>query len=168
MWQNREAAKVERAKLKRLRKLHGIYPSISMFNLLQLPLHMTYISLINKLSYSYDITPAMLTEGFLWFRDLSSPDPFSILPIMGGVLNVLNMLNSTVSNTSPTMRKFRRYIIVLPLISIPIQMTFPVAFNLYWIASSSVQLAILLAFRQDRFRHFMGVPDYLPGSKLER
>ena len=110
----------------------------------------------------------MLTEGMLWFRDLSSPDPFSILPIVGGVLNVLNMLNSTVSNSSPTMRKFRRYIIVLPLISIPIQMTFPVAFNLYWIASSSVQLAILLAFRQDRFRLFMGVPDYLPGSKLER
>ena len=65
-----------------------------MGNLLQLPLHMTYISLINKLSYNYDISPAMLTEGMLWFRDLSSPDPYCILPIMGGAINVLNMLNT--------------------------------------------------------------------------
>ena len=47
-------------------------------------------------------------------------------------------------------------------------MTFPVAFNLYWIASSSVQLGILTAFRRDNFRRFMGVPDFLPGSKLEK
>jgi len=120
---------------------------ISLFNLLQLPLHMTYMSLINKLSYNYDISPAMLTEGFLWFRDLSSPDPFSILPIVGGVLNLLNMLNTTTTNSNSVMRKMRRYIMIMPLISIPIQMTFPAAFNLYWMASSSVQLAILLAFR---------------------
>lgn len=62
----------------------------------------------------------------------------------------------------------RKYMLLMPLISIPVQMTFPAAFNLYWMASSSVQLAILLAFRTDRFRMFMGVPDYLPGSKLEK
>ena len=42
------------------------------------------------------------------------------------------------------------------------------AFNLYWITSSCVQLSILLAFRTDGFRRFMGVPDYLPGTKLEK
>lgn len=42
------------------------------------------------------------------------------------------------------------------------------AFNLYWITSSSVQLAIVLAFRNESFRKYLGVPDYLPGSKLEK
>ena len=144
--------------MKRMRKMHGIYPSISALNLLQMPLHMTFISLINKLSYSYDISPAMLTEGFLWFKDLSSPDPYCILPLLGGLINMLNMLNTTTTNSSTAMRKMRRYIVLMPMISIPIQMTFPCAFNLYWMASSSVQLAILLAFRQDTFREFMGVP----------
>ena len=139
-----------------------------MLNLAQLPLHMTFISLVNKLSYSYNISPAMLTEGFFWFPDLSSPDPYGVLPLVGGALNMLNMLNTTTTGASPTMRKMRRYIIILPLLSIPVQMTFPVAFNLYWIASSSVQLTILLSFRTDAFRRFMGVPDYLPGSKLEK
>lgn len=118
--QNREAIKVEKARLKRLRKLHGIYPSISMLNLFQLPLHMTYISLINKLAYNYNLSPAMVTEGFLWFRDLSSPDPYSVLPILGGALNMLNMLNTTTTNANPMMRKMRRYIVIMPLISIPI------------------------------------------------
>ena len=89
--QNREAVRAEKAKLKRLRKLSGIYPSISILNLFQLPLHMVYISLINKLSYNYNISPQMLTEGFFWFQDLSSPDPLCILPVLGGLINVLNM-----------------------------------------------------------------------------
>lgn len=160
--------KVEREKLKRLRKVHGIYPSISMLNLLQMPLHMTFISLINRLSYNYDISPAMLTEGLFWFRDLSSPDPYCILPVLGGLVNCLNMLNTTVSNSSTIIRKMRRYILIMPALSIPIQMTFPSAFNMYWLASSSVQFTILTGFRTDSFRQFMGVPDFLPGSKLER
>ena len=129
---------------------------------------MTYISLINKLSYNYNISPAMLTEGLFWFRDLSTPDAYCILPLLGGLVNILNLLNTTVTNSSTVMRKMRKYIFIMPIISIPVQMTFPSAFNLYWICSSSVQLAILTAFRQDRFRVFMGVPDFLPGSKLER
>ena len=139
-----------------------------MLNLTQLPLHMTYMSLINRLAYNYDLSPAMVSEGFFWFTDLSSPDPFCMLPVVGGVLNMLNIMNTTVSGTNSTMRKMRKYLLLMPLISIPVQMTFPVAFNLYWIASSGVQLGILCAFRTDNFRRFMGVPDYLPGSKLEK
>ena len=159
---------MEKAKLKRLRKINGIYPSISMMNLFQLPLHITFISLINKLSYNYNISPEMLTEGFLWFKDLSSPDPLGVLPVVGGCVNILNMLNTTTTNSSTVLRKMRKYIVILPIMTIPVWMTFPVAFNLYWITSSSVQLCILLAFRTDRFRKFMGVPDYLPGTKLEK
>ncbi len=91
-----------------------------MLNLFQMPLHMTYISLINKLAYSYNIPPAMLVEGFLWFPDLSSPDPTGILPILGGLVNVLNMLNTTTTNSNTVMRKMRKYILVMPMISIPI------------------------------------------------
>lgn len=55
---------------------------------------MVYISLINKLSYDYNIMPEMLSEGFFWFVDLSSPDPLGILPCIGGAVNMLNMLNT--------------------------------------------------------------------------
>lgn len=126
------------------------------------------MQLVNKLSYNSQINPAMLTDGFLWFKDLTVPDPYGILPFVAGGINLLNLLNSPMSAGSGMFKKVRKYLYILPLISIPVWMTFPVAFNLYWIANSSVQLLILLLFRRDKFRRWMGVPDFLPGSKLER
>lgn len=159
---------MERAKVKHLRKTHGIYPLISALNIFQLPVHLIYISMINRLAFNYDINPAILNEGFWWFKDLSSPDPTGILPVLGGVVSLLNILTTSTTNTSTVMRKMRKYIYFLPLISVPIWMTFPSAFNLYWLTTSSVQLIILNLFRSDRFRAAIGIPEYLPGSKLER
>lgn len=117
---------MERAKLKYMRKVHGIYPLISMFNLFQVPVHMVYISMINRLSFNYETNPAILTEGFWWFKDLSSPDPTGILPILGGVVTLLSMLTNPNGSASPTMMKLRKYLYLMPLITVPVWMTFPV------------------------------------------
>ena len=53
-------------------------------NLFQMPVHLTYISIINKFSYDFYLMPAILTDGFLWFKDLSQPDPYFILPVVTG------------------------------------------------------------------------------------
>ena len=66
------------------------------------------------------------------------------------------------------MRKLRRFVFIIPFMSIPIWMTFPAAFNLYWIASSLLHCIILNLFRNVRFRKMVGIPQYLPGSKLEK
>jgi membrane protein insertase Oxa1/YidC/SpoIIIJ len=73
-------------------KQHGIRPFISAFNLFQLPIHFVFISQINRLSYDFTINPAILTDGVLWFKDLSAPDPTGILPILGGVFSLLNIM----------------------------------------------------------------------------
>lgn len=97
---------------------------------------MVYISMINRISYDYQINPAILTDGFLWFKDLSSPDPTGILPIVGGVFSMLNVMSTNTAGANPKIRKFSKLFRVLPLISIPIWMTFPAAFNIYWIVFS--------------------------------
>jgi YidC/Oxa1 family membrane protein insertase len=129
---NREAAKIERQKMKRLRASHGIYPMFSFLNILQFPIHVVFISMINRLSYNYDIKPAILTDGFLWFTDLSSPDPYGVLPVIGGTITLLNILSTSTTNVNPMMRRIRRYMYFFPFITIPVWMTFPSAFNLYW------------------------------------
>jgi len=91
---NKEAVKIERAKMKMVRRTHGLYPIVSAMNIFQLPVHMVYISMINRLSYDYEINPAILTDGLLWFKDLSSPDPYGILPILGGVFSMLNVMST--------------------------------------------------------------------------
>lgn len=111
-----------------MRKQHGVYGSISMLNMFQLPLHMCWVSLIYRMSFNYDKNPEILTEGFLWFKDLSSPDPTGILPIVGGMLTLLNMMSTSTNNMNNTMRKLRRYIYIMPFITIPIWMTFPSVF----------------------------------------
>lgn len=91
---NKQAAAIERQKMTSLRRSHGIYPTINLLNLSQIPVHMIYISMINRLSYDVDINPAIMTDGILWFKDLSSPDPYCILPVIGGVLSYLNIVTS--------------------------------------------------------------------------
>ena len=120
-----------------MRRTHGVYPIMTMFNIFQVPLHLVYISLINRLSYNFDINPAILTEGAFWFKDLSSPDPYGILPVMGGVLSLLNILSAGGATTNSNFRKFSKFMRIMPLISIPIWMTFPAAFNVYWICNAA-------------------------------
>lgn len=111
---NKEGSKLEREKLKKLRAQHGIYPSISLLNVLQFPIHVVFISMINRLSYNYDLKPAILTDGFLWFKDLSSPDPYGILPVIGGTITLLNIMSTSTGNINPTMRRMRKYMYFLP------------------------------------------------------
>ena len=139
-----------------------------MINILQAPIHFVFISVINRLSINFDINPNILTDGFLWFKDLSAPDPLGILPMLGGVVTLLNILSTSTNNIGPTMRKIRKYIYFLPFVSVPIWMTFPSAFNLYWITGQLIQLIILNLFRNAKFKEFMGIPQYLPGTKMER
>lgn len=141
-----------------MRRTHGIYPMISLLNIVQLPLHMVNIALINRLSYNFNINPAILTDGIFWFKDLSAPDPTGILPVIGGICSFLNVVNSSTSaSTNSQFRKFSKFFKILPLISIPIWMTFPSAFNVYWIITSGVQLCITSSFRFTSFRRFMGI-----------
>jgi len=93
---------------------------LGMINILQMPLHMVYISMINRLAYNFEINPAILNEGMLWFKDLSAPDPTGILPIVGGVVSLMNFMTSRNSNSSSMFRKFRKFMLLLPLFSIPI------------------------------------------------
>jgi len=165
---NKEASTIEHSKLKSLKREHGVYPMVSMLNIVQMPVHMVYISIINRLSYNFDINPAILSDGILWFQDLSSPDPWGILPVAGGLMSLLNILTNSNTASSAKMRKYSKYLKVFPLISIPIWMTFPAAFNIYWLISASTQLIISNAFRSNKFRKYMGLSDFLPGTKLER
>jgi len=92
--------------------------------------------MINRISYDYQINPAILTDGILWFKDLSSPDPTGILPILGGTFSLLNVMSMNTSGGNKNFAKMSKFIKFLPLVSIPIWMTFPAAFNVYWLVFS--------------------------------
>ena len=49
---------------------------------------------------------------------------------------MLNILSTNAGGGNSAFRKFSKFLRVLPLISIPIWMTFPSAFNVYWLITS--------------------------------
>lgn len=81
--------------------------------------------MINNLALNFEINPAILNEGMLWFTDLSQPDPYGLLPIMGGLVSLLNIMTSRTANSDNRFAKFKKFMVVMPLMAIPIQMTFP-------------------------------------------
>jgi YidC/Oxa1 family membrane protein insertase len=89
---------METAKLKKLRHRHGIYPLMNLFNLFQLPFHLSYLSMITGMSYNPSSNPELLSGGMLWFTDLTAPDPTGILPLIAGSINLLNMLTTQVNS----------------------------------------------------------------------
>lgn len=151
-----------------MRHLHGIYPLLAMAGIFQLPFHLGWISLINRLSYSSHPDPMLMTDGMLWFTDLTSPDPTGILPVIGGLVTLLNIMTSSTSSTSSAARKMRRYLYLMPLLTVPIWMTLPAAFNLYWLTNGAFQLLLINVFRSKMCKEYMGIPDYLPDTELER
>lgn len=155
---NKEASKIERNKIKQLRRSHGIYPFFSLINIFQIPIHIVYMSLINRMSQDFFQNPAILTDGILWFKDLSAPDPTGILPIIGGFISLLNVMSSSAAVQNQMFRNFSKFMRLMPFISIPIWMTFPAAFNIYWIVNSGFQLALVSVVRSERFRKYLGIP----------
>lgn len=89
-----------------IRKKHGIFGFIQFFSMTQIFFHIGAIAMVNKHSYAVDVNSRMLTEGFLWFKDLSVPDPYGVLPAVGAFLIFLNIMNGSTSNINPMMRKF--------------------------------------------------------------
>ena len=152
--------------MKAIRRNHGVYPMLNILNMFQLPFHLVYIARINNLSYDFTICPSMMTDGYLWFTDLTQPDPTGILPIIGGVFSLLNILSSNATSANQTARKMSKLMRIFPLISVPIWMTFPAAFNLYWLVTSGVQLILTNMLRSQTARKYFGLNDFLDGSKL--
>eukprot|EP00344_Euplotes_crassus_P002213 CAMPEP_0197011444 /NCGR_PEP_ID=MMETSP1380-20130617/58516_1 /TAXON_ID=5936 /ORGANISM="Euplotes crassus, Strain CT5" /LENGTH=190 /DNA_ID=CAMNT_0042434145 /DNA_START=589 /DNA_END=1161 /DNA_ORIENTATION=- len=165
---NREGAKIERQKMKQLRSKHGIYPALSFLNILQFPIHMVFISMINRLSYNYDIKPAILSDGFLWFQDLSSPDPYGILPIIGGSVTLLNIMSTSTTNVKPNDEKDEEVHVLLAMNDNPNMDDIPKCIQHVLDDLLSPPAGSPQSLQNDNFKKMIGIPKYLPGTKLER
>ncbi|KAM3147707.1 hypothetical protein pb186bvf_000035 [Paramecium bursaria] len=153
-----------------LRKQHGISNLMPFFGMLQIPVLITwFISLRYTLSLP-EKYEGVKSQGFLWFQDLSEYDPYMILPVISALSTSLNISLNPNAKQGPTfMKQFQTYLKFVPFLSIPIVIFFPAGLNLYWASSSICQLIISQIGRSDFFlRKMMKVPQYLPGTVLER
>ena len=121
-----------------------------MASLLQVPLHMMHFGLIQTIAgdpeHAYHA--AMSTGGTLWFENLLIPDPYGALPCISAFLQIINMRlmakrRPTTGPMAGQLESMSKFMMVMPIMFLPVQMSFPVALNLYFGILAAGQLATM-------------------------
>eukprot|EP01016_Furgasonia_blochmanni_P042089 TRINITY_DN5550_c0_g1_i4.p2 TRINITY_DN5550_c0_g1~~TRINITY_DN5550_c0_g1_i4.p2 ORF type:complete len:263 (-),score=53.23 TRINITY_DN5550_c0_g1_i4:1136-1924(-) len=157
--------------LKELRIKHGITHTPTFFTLLQAPFLITWFLCLREMSNQPDKFPDLKTDGFLWFQNLADYDPYCLLPLASSIISFCNLSLSgmnTVPGTPPGAESMMKKLKYLPFISLPIVVFFPACINIYWAVNATVHLSVSLLIRSKTFKRIAGIPQYLPGSILER
>lgn len=104
--------------------------------------------------------PDLITGGFGWITDLSSSDPYCILPLIIGMTNFINIELNTLRKKEPSKRQI---VITRVFRSLTVAMVFfasqvPSAMSLYWATSSSYGLLQNLCLMQPNVRRKLRIP----------
>ncbi|MFP4687017.1 MAG: membrane protein insertase YidC [bacterium] len=102
--------------------------------LLQLPI---FIALYRMLQYSIELRGA---HFMFWITDLSSRDPYYILPILMGLLMFFQQKQSLSGGGAGAMGQQKTMAYVMPVMFVFIFMNFPVGLVLYWMTNSAATL----------------------------
>jgi len=166
-----KGVKEARKSFAQLRERYGLSTILPLVSLVQIPFMITWFVSLRYVANTPDKFPSIRTDGFLWVQDLSAYDPYFILPIISAIISYYNIQLSTLNATSSVgspLARYSRYMKFVPFLAMPFAGFFPAALNLYWIASALVQLLISVTVKAPSFRKLMGIPEYLPGSILEK
>lgn len=101
--------------------------------LIQLPI---FLALFNALRTSWALHGAKFVG---WITDLSSKDPYYILPILMGLVMFLQQRGNIPAGTDPAQAAMFKY---MPLIFTLLFMNFPSGLVLYWLTNSLLTFAI--------------------------
>ncbi|CAG9318454.1 OXA1_2 [Blepharisma stoltei] len=166
---NRKQLAVLNANFSRLKKSFGIRQDAQLYSLTQIPFLISFFFTLQEIAYSPDIYPGMLTDGFLWFQNLTEPDPYYILPIAFSVCNFLNILKSpTTSGAAGQWARYAKFMKYFTLLTIPVSGLMPAAIVLNWFIMSFFQLICSSLVYTKTGRKLLTIPEILPGSHTDK
>ena len=101
---------------------------------------------------------SLTTGGVLWFPDLTLADPFCALPLLTASTIYLQLyFNADGMNTANTPELMKKVLYILPLISIPVMIQFPVALNLYWLTNNIISIVQARILKRPAVRQKLGI-----------
>jgi YidC/Oxa1 family membrane protein insertase len=131
----------------------GINYAVNFVNLLQIPILLSWFFSLRYMSNLPEVYPQMLTEGYLWFTDLSTYDPYFLLPVIAACASSLSISRSpnlARNNVMmPMLSQYTKYLKYLPFASLAFTGFFPASINLYWTTLALYQLMITQLMRTD-------------------
>jgi len=121
------------AAIMELYRKRGVNPMAGCFPvLLQLPI---WFSLYASLSSNVELLHAPF---FLWWQDLSSPDPFFVLPLALGVLMFVQQKMSPATGMDPVQQKMMLY--MMPIMMTSFMLFLPAGLCLYTLTNSALSI----------------------------
>jgi YidC/Oxa1 family membrane protein insertase len=116
-----------------LYRKRGVNPMAGCFPvLLQLPI---WFSLYASLSSNVELLHAPF---FLWWKDLSSPDPYFVLPLLLGVLMFVQQKMSPATAMDPMQQKMMLY--MMPIMMTSFMLFLPAGLCLYTLTNSALSI----------------------------
>ncbi|KAK6498632.1 Mitochondrial inner membrane protein oxa1 [Arthrobotrys musiformis] len=145
-----------RSEITTLYKRAGVSPFKSLSNLLQIPFQFGSFMILRQMAYLP--VPGLEHTGILWFQDLTSADPFFILPALSSGFLFLGMKVGAMDAPSAQVGNMMKYIrIGLPVFSFGITCTMPSLLTLYFLTASLLAFIQALIIRSESIRAWLGI-----------
>ncbi|XP_006037156.2 mitochondrial inner membrane protein OXA1L-like, partial [Alligator sinensis] len=104
--------------------------------------------------------PSMQSGGLAWFPDLTAPDPFYILPLtVTGSSLLMVQLGAESGVDIPHLKIIKTVFRVIPLVILPLTITFPTAMITYWLTSNVLALVQVGLLRIPAVRTRLHIPE---------
>ena len=106
------------------------------------------------------IIPSMKVEGFGWFRDLTLPDPYYILPAIILLSNLLNIsiYSKQSQRKSIAVRIVHNIFRCMTIVMASVSTQLPSGISLYWMLSSCYGLVQNVLFKYSKVRRIFEIP----------
>lgn len=136
---------------------------------IQAPLFMTFFFALRGLGEAG--LPSMKTGGLAWFSDLTSADPFYILPVLSSLTMLATLETGAEMGAAPgaqqtqqqvTMRWVMRFVLVA---AIPFISWMPAAVFCYWVTNGLISLLQLWTLNRRPVRRLLNLPQQAQHSK---
>ena len=148
---------------------YGISNVISLLNLLTIPVFISYFISLRYMVFTPELFPGLTNSPFLWFSDLSQPDPYYLLPFISAIFNlgsilITRKLNPMSSSSPAFVRKFYKYLPYTPFLGAVFLSTFPAGLNLYWMMLSFSNMSMMYILTNQTVLKLLGWPKYYPNT----
>lgn len=148
---------------------YGISNAVPLLNLLTIPVFISFFISLRYMVFTPELYLGLSSTNFLWFSDLSQPDPYYLLPLISALFNwgsitVSRKLNPLNASTPAFVKKFNKYLPYTPFLGAIFLSTFPAGLNLYWMMLSFSNMTFMYLFSNKYVTKYIGLPPFYPNT----
>jgi len=156
--QNDNAVRLKfQTEMKGLFKKHKVNPfQAMMMPLIQLPLFLSFFFGLQSMG---EFFPAFSQGGILWFTDLSSSDPYLILPLYNAASFLLMIEMGADGIQTQDQTQFKNIMRILAVAMVPLTMHMPTGVFVYWSCNNTFSILQTALLKSDALRKRLDIPE---------